>query len=211
MQLYDYYRSSCSYRVRIALEIKQLDYDIVSIDLTQDAQHTPSYQARNPQRLVPTLVDQNQSLTQSLAIIEYLNECYPTPPLLPDSLFERAKVRALGLIVACDMHPLNNLRVLNTLRHDWDADEGQVLQWYHQWLEEGFGAIEQQLAAYQRKQLFCYADHVTLADICLVPQVYNAKRFEFPLEKYPLIQAISTHCNTLPAFINAYPKQNDTQ
>lgn len=211
MKLYDYYRSSCSYRVRIALEIKQLDYSIIHVDLTQDDQHAPTYQVHNPQSLVPTLIDHKTSLTQSLAIIEYLNDSYPTPPLLPACAVQRAQARSLALTVACDIHPLNNLRVLNALRQDWHADSHQIQRWYHRWLQEGFDAIETQLAGSTRKKLFCYADHVTLADICLIPQVYNAKRFEFPLEKYPVIQAITDHCNTLPAFMNAYPKQTDTQ
>ena len=200
MKLYDYYRSSSSYRVRIALQLKQLDYSIIAVNLTKDEQHAPSYQQQNPQGFVPTLVIDGQPLTQSLAIIEYLEECYPTPSLLPKSPLEKAKVRALALTIACDIHPLNNLRVLNTLRNDWHADATQVLDWYHHWLKEGFDAIETALANYPRKKLFCYAEQPTLADICLIPQVYNAKRFEFSLAPYPIIQDINDHCLTLPAF-----------
>ena len=206
MQLYDYYRSSCAYRVRIALAVKELDYTAIKIDLTQGAQLAAAYRDYNPQSLVPTLVVEDQHiLTQSLAIIEYIEECHPSPALLPSSALERAHVRALALTIACDIHPLNNLRVLNTLRKDWKANPEQITQWYHRWLQEGFDAIERQLAKYQRNKLFCYGDKVSLADLCLIPQVYNAKRFEFPLEQYPIIQSIYEHCNQLPAFIKASP------
>lgn len=211
MQLYDYYRSSCAYRVRIALAVKQLEYTAIKIDLTQDEQHATTYVDKSPQALVPTLVEGDHVLTQSLAIIEYLNEQYPSPPLLPSSPFERAQVRALALTIACDIHPLNNLRVLNTLRKDWQANPEQITQWYHHWLQEGLGAIEQQLAKYKRKTLFCYAETITLADLCLIPQIYNAKRFELPLEPYPVIQSIYEHCTQLPAFIKASPQQSDAK
>ncbi len=205
MLLYDYYRSSCAYRVRIALNIKQVDYTSIKVDLTQDEQHASSYQQYNQQALVPTLIDNQQVITQSLAIIEYLNEQYPTPPLLPSSALERAQIRSLALSIACDMHPLNNLRVLNTLRKDWHANPEQVQHWYHHWLQEGFTAIEKQLEKYPRKQLFCFTDNVTLADICLIPQVYNAIRFECPMAPYPTIQKIYDHCTQLPAFMQAAP------
>lgn len=209
MQLYDYYRSSCAYRVRIALAVKELDYTAIKVDLTQGAQHTAAYQDYNPQGLVPTLVENQHILTQSLAIIEYIDECYPSPSLLPSTALERAQVRALALTIACDIHPLNNLRVLNTLRKDWKAHPEQITQWYHRWLQEGFDAMERQLAKYERNKLFCYGDKVSLADLCLIPQVYNAKRFEFPLEPYPIIQSIYEHCNQIPAFIKASPEQCD--
>lgn len=211
MQLYDYYRSSCAYRVRIALSIKELDYTQIKIDLTKDEQHSARYEKYNPQGLVPTLLDEENVFTQSLAIIEYLNEKYPAPPLLPSSIVERAQVRALALSIACDIHPLNNLRVLNTLRKDWQAKPEQITQWYHHWLQEGLDAIEQQLAQYNRKEGFCYGDCVSLADICLIPQIYNAKRFEFPLDAYPIIQSIYAHCIQLPEFIKASPEQNDVK
>ncbi|HVT62792.1 MAG TPA: maleylacetoacetate isomerase [Legionellaceae bacterium] len=206
MQLYDYYRSSCAYRVRIALALKALPYDRIPIDLTRDEHHATYYQHYNPQALIPTLIDAQHHLTQSLAIIEYLDESYPSPPLLPASPVERAQTRALALTIACDIHPLNNLRVLNALRKDWNANPEQIQRWYHLWLKEGFDAIEIQLSQYQRKQLFCFADQATLADICLIPQVYNAKRFEFSLAPYPTIEAIAEYCNTLPAFMDAYPR-----
>lgn len=207
MQMYDYYRSSCAYRVRIALAIKQLSYSSIKIDLTQAEQHAPIYQQYNPQGLVPTLLDDDRILTQSLAIIEYLDECYPDPPLLPATAYERAQVRSLALSIACDIHPLNNLRVLNILRSNWQASAEQIQAWYHHWLQEGFDAIEEQLSRSSRKQLFCYSNKVTLADICLIPQVYNAIRFEFSLEPYPQIQSIYEHCTRLPEFITASPEQ----
>ncbi len=207
MQLYDYYRSSCAYRVRIALAVKQIDYHAIKVDLTQNEQRAKIYQDYNPQGLVPTLIDDDHIITQSLAIIEYLDEQYPNPPLLPQSALKRAQVRSVAMSIACDIHPLNNLRILNTLRKDWQASPEQVTQWYHRWLEEGFNAIEKKLRDYPRKALFCFGDAISLADLCLIPQVYNAKRFEFSLEPYPIIQAINDHCVKLPAFIQASPDQ----
>ncbi|MCR9191110.1 MAG: maleylacetoacetate isomerase [Gammaproteobacteria bacterium] len=211
MKLYDYYRSSSAYRVRIALALKQIDASIIPINLREGEQCTSAYLSHNVQGLVPTLIDNDHTLTQSLAIIEYLDECYPTPPLLPASPYERAQVRAFAQIIACEIHPLNNLRVLNTLREEWQADPEQIQTWYHHWLKKGFDAIESQLTQYPRNEPFCYTNQVTLADICLVPQIYNAKRFEFSLEPYPMIQSINNHCETLPAFIQAHPKQHETQ
>lgn len=211
MQLYDYYRSSCAYRVRIALAVKDLDYTAIKIDLTKDAQHAATYVNKNPQGLVPTLIDGDHILTQSLAIIEYLDEQYPSPPLLPATSLERAQIRALALTIACDIHPLNNLRVLNILRKDWQANPEDITKWYHHWLQEGLQAIERTLAQYSRKKSFCFGDKITLADICLIPQVYNAKRFECSLEPYPIIQSIYEHCTQIPAFITASPERNDAQ
>ena len=205
MRLYDYYRSSCSYRVRIALNWKQLLFDKVAIDLLKEEHHTADYQMLNPQNLVPALDDHGQCITQSLAILEYLEETHPTPALLPETPYERAQVRSLSLMIACDIHPLNNLRVLNTLRHEWQADSSHITQWYHHWLREGFAAIEKKLSDHPRKKPFCYGDQVTLADICLIPQVYNALRYAFSLEPYPIIGAINQHCLSLPAFAKAKP------
>ncbi len=205
MRLYDYYRSSCSYRVRIALNWKQLSFDKVAVDLLKEEHHRADYYTLNPQSLVPALEDHGQCITQSLAILEYLEEAYPTPALLPETPYERAQVRSLSLMIACDIHPLNNLRVLKTLRHEWHADSSQITQWYHHWLREGFTAIEKKLSDHPRKQPFCYADQVTLADICLIPQVYNALRYEFSLKPYPIIGAINQHCLNLTAFAKAEP------
>jgi hypothetical protein len=205
MRLYDYYRSSCSYRVRIALNWKALCFEKVNIDLLKAEHHAANYQKLNPQGLVPALEDQGQYITQSLAILEYLEEIYPTPALLPKAPYDRAQVRSIALMIACDIHPLNNLRVLNTLRKDWQANATQITQWYHHWLREGFAAIEKKLSEHPRNQPFCYADQVTLADICLIPQVYNALRYEFSLDPYPIIRAINQHCLSLPAFEKAQP------
>ncbi len=205
MQLYDYARSSCAYRVRIALAVKQLDYSAIKVDLTQDAQHETAFLNLNPQGLVPVLIDGDRILSQSLAIIDYLEEQYPNPPLLPTTAWERAKIRSLALSIACDIHPLNNLRVLNTLRTEWQADPEQIQEWYHRWLREGLSAIELELAKHTRKKWFCFNDTITLADICLIPQIYNAKRYEFSLEAYPIIHSIYEHCTQLAAFRTAAP------
>lgn len=208
IKLYDYFRSSCSYRVRIALNIKGLAYDKIPIHLLQDGgmQHHPSYRALNPQGLVPTLDIGHQLITQSLAIIEYLDEIEPTPPLLPTHPLDRAHIRSLALLIACDIHPLNNLRVLNQIKTAFHADEEAVTTWYHHWLKSGFDALEARLSALPRSQSVCFQDAPSLADVCLIPQVYNALRFNFSLEHYPLIQQIYDHCMTIPAFNDASPE-----
>lgn len=212
MKLYDYYRSTASYRVRIMLNLKQVAFECIPIHLVRDGgeQHLPAYRALNPQGLVPTLVDDNAEhapLTQSLAIMEYLEERYPAPPLLPKEIHTRAEVRSLALLVACDMHPMNNLRVLQQLKKQFDATEDDITVWYHHWLKAGFDAFEAKLKqAPERHSKFCHGHQLSFADICLVPQVFNAKRFDFSLEPYPLIQAIEAHCLTLDAFKNAAPE-----
>lgn len=207
MKLYDYYRSSSSYRVRIALNLKQINYETIPIHLVLDggAQHSAHYLSLNPQALVPTLDANGHLLSQSLAIIEYLDEINPTPPLLPPTPLGRAQVRRLAQIIACDIHPLNNLRVLQQLRHQFEASEEDTHRWYHHWLKQGFDALEALLAEQPRKHPVCYGADLSLADICLVPQVYNANRFNFPLTNYPLISEINAYCLTLPAFIEAAP------
>ena len=207
MKLYDYYRSTACYRVRIALNLKQLSYEKIPIHLTNNdgEQHQPDYLKVNPQGLVPTLKDNAHILNQSLAIIEYLDECHPTSPLLPQDPYARAQVRALALTIACDMHPLNNLRVLQQLRHHFQATETEVSTWYHHWLKEGFDAIEQQLAHLPREHPVCFGQSISLADICLIPQVYNAKRFNFSMKDYPLINKIDAYCLQNEAFIEAMP------
>lgn len=211
MKLYDYYRSSCSYRVRIALNIKQINYETIPVHLVNDGgeQHNPEYHAVNPQELVPALEANGHILSQSLAIIEYLDEVNPLPALMPVHPLGRAQVRSLAMIIACDIHPLNNLRVLQTLREEFKASDDQVTGWYHQWLKAGFDAFEIKLANLHRKIPVCYENEISLADICLIPQVYNAKRFDFSLDKYPLIRDINDYCLTLPAFINAVPLQRN--
>ncbi|MDP1604151.1 MAG: maleylacetoacetate isomerase [Legionella sp.] len=209
MKLYDYYRSTASYRVRIALNIKNICYETLAVHLINNGgeQHNPDYLTLNPQGLVPTLNENGHIITQSLAIIEYLDEMNPTPALLPPTPYGRAKVRSLALIIACDMHPLNNLRVLNCLRKQFKATEDQILQWYHRWLKEGFDAFEQVLQNLPHKHQVCYGNEVSVADICLIPQVYNAKRFGFSMGDYPLINEINDYCLTLPAFKNAAPSE----
>lgn len=210
MKLYDYYRSSSCYRVRIALNIKQLSYDKIPVHLLNHGgeQHLPAYHAINPQELVPSLDLLNgQILTQSLAIIEYLDELQPQPALLPKTALGRAMVRRLAYMIACDIHPLNNLRVLQQLRQEFSATEEQVVLWYHRWLKAGFDAMETTLQSLPRATSVCYGDTITLADLCLIPQVYNAQRYQFPLTNYPLIMAINNHCLTIPAFIKASPDE----
>lgn len=210
MKLYDYYRSTACYRVRIALAMKQIDYAKLPIHLINNGgeQHSDLYRQLNPQGLVPTLDDEKgHILYQSLAIIEYLNEIYPKPGLLPSTAVSRAQVRSLCLMIACDIHPLNNLRVLKRLRHQFHADEASVTNWYFHWLKEGFDAFEHQLKYISNKHSYCYGSKPTMADLCLIPQVYNAKRFGFSLEPYPLITAINEHCLTHPAFQEAMPSE----
>lgn len=209
MKLYDYYRSSSSYRVRIALNLKQINYNAIPIHLVNHGgeQHHDSYLKINPQGLVPTLDENGHIITQSLAIIEYLDELNPSPPLLPVNPLARAEVRSLALLIACDVHPLNNLRVLNQIRQQLNASEAQVNDWYHHWLKLGFDAFEEKLKRLPRKSNVCYGHEITLADICLIPQVYNAKRYGFSLQHYPLIEEINDYCLTLDAFREALPEQ----
>ncbi len=206
--LHSYWRSSAAYRVRIALGLKGLDWRTAGVHLVRDGgeQHTAAYRRLNPQGLVPTLETEQHVLTQSLAIIEYLDECHPEPPLLPRGAAERARVRALAQIVACDIHPLNNLRVLKWLKDHLGADEGQRNQWYRHWIAEGFAALEALLGDNQAAGRYCHGDSPTLADLCLVPQVYNATRYECDLEPYPAIRRINAACMALEAFRGAAPE-----
>ncbi len=205
LQLYDYFRSTASYRVRIALHLKRLAYDKVEIHLVNNGgeQHQPSYLALNPQGLVPCLIDGDSKITQSLAILEYLEETYPTPALLPTDNKARAYVRALSQLIACDIHPLNNLRVLQYLTGELDCSEQQKQAWYQHWIAIGFTAFEQSLQQHGYHGSCCYGDAPTFADLLLVPQVYNANRFQCDLSAYPTIQAINAYCLSLPAFANA--------
>lgn len=210
MKLYDYYRSSASYRVRIALNLKQIDYEKITVHLVNHGgeQHLPHYLALNPQGLVPCLEENGNIITQSLAILDYINEQYPLPNLLPADPISRAKIKSLSLMIACDIHPLNNLRVTQYLKNEFQANEEQIQQWYHHWLKQGFDAFESMLQPLPRSKSVCYGDQITFADICLIPQVFNAKRFGFSLEKYPLISQIDAYCNSLAAFIKAAPNDN---
>lgn len=204
MQLYDYWRSSAAYRVRIALHLKGLAYEPIAIDLRTGAQRSRAYRARNPQGLVPYLQDGEVGISQSFAIMEYLDERYPDPPLLPAEPADRAYVRALALAIVCEIHPLNNLRVLQYLEQRGDAEPDR-LAWYRHWVGQGFEPIEAVLA--ERGDRFCFGDGPTLADVCLVPQVYNARRYTCDLEAYPTIRAIDERCRLIEAFARAAPER----
>ncbi len=206
MKLYGYFRSSAAYRVRIALNLKGLTYEQVPVNLIQGEERTRAYLERNPQGLVPALeLDDGRVLAQSLAICEYLEETHPDPPLLPADAAARARVRALALVVACEMHPLNNLRVLRYLSTELDLDEEARNRWYCHWIAEGFAGLEALLAGVPAAGAFCHGDSPTLADVCLVPQVYNARRFGCDLAPYPTVRRISAACEALPAFQAAEP------
>lgn len=204
-RLYDFWRSSAAYRVRITLALKQLNWESVAVNLAEGEQIQTAHLSRNPQGLVPALATSEGTLTQSLAIIEYLNECYPTPPLLPAQPFSRATVRSLAYQIAMEMHPLNNLRVLKYLVEHLGHGEEEKLSWYRHWVAEGFRALESTLAVHSNGQ-YCFGASITMADVCLVPQVYNARRFECPLQAFPLINQIADHCGSLDAFKSARPE-----
>jgi maleylacetoacetate isomerase len=209
VQLHHYFRSSASYRVRIALNLKNLPHDLIPVHLVKNGgeQLGEAFRKLNPDGLVPVLVDDgNNTVNQSLAIIEYLEETHPTPALLPAGALDRAYVRALALSVACDIHPLNNLRVLRYLVNDLKVSEDDKNAWYRHWCEQGLAAIETTLATDPRCGVFCYGDTPTLADCCLVPQIYNALRLKSDLSKMPTIMRINEACLALPAFANAKPE-----
>jgi len=209
MSLYGYYRSSTSYRVRIALALKGIEAAQVPVNLLKGEQRSEEYLAINPQGLVPTLrvrdTDTSVALTQSLAIMEYLEERWPTPALLPSAPEARAKVRALCQFMACEMHPLNNPRVLNYLTDRLEVTQEQRLEWYRHWVAEGFARLEVMLA--ESAGRFCHGDSPGMADACLMPQLYNARRFECELEDYPRILAIEAACQSLNAFHQAHPER----
>jgi maleylacetoacetate isomerase len=205
VKLYTYFRSSAAYRVRIALNLKGLAYDMVPVHLTRDGgqQHKPEFQKVNPQRRVPALeLSSGDVLTQSLAIIEYLDEIEPEPPFLPADALERAHVRALAQVVACDIHPLNNLIALQYLKRVLKHEQSEIDAWYHHWVTEGFTALERML----HPAPYAHGAHVMLADICLVPQVYNARRLKVPLDAFPKIVSVEQACLKLPAFDKARPE-----
>jgi maleylacetoacetate isomerase len=206
MKLYSYFRSSAAFRVRIALNLKKLDYETVPIHLRRNDQSRPDYRAVNPQGLVPTLLDSDQTLVQSLAIIEYLDEICPEPPLLPKVAADRARVRALAEIVACDIHPINNLRVLRYLTHQLGHDEAAIAAWYNHWIAEGFQAFERLLTNDAHTGTFCHGDAPSLADVTLIPQVVNAERYRLDLAPYPTLTRIYETCMRLEPFISAQPR-----
>ena len=214
IKLFGYWRSSATYRVRIALHLKQLNFIYTPVHLVrQDGeQHLAQYKVLNPAELVPVLIDEDGTvLNQSLAIIEYLEEKYPqSMRLLPQALSEKAKVRALALDIACDVQPLANLRVVQYLQHQCQLDQRQQKSWSAHWIHHGFKAIEQRLGS--TAGAYCFGDTVTMADLCLVPQVYNALRFSLDLDDYPLIQHVYHNCQQLAGFIAARPEnQSDAE
>lgn len=214
LQLYTYWRSSAAYRVRIGLHLKGLAHDLLPVHLVRDGgqQHAPDYVALNPQHLVPTLRHGEQVLTQSLAILEYLDEVFPQAPLLPSSPQDRARVRALAQLVACDIHPLNNLRVMQYLERTVEAQATRREEWTRHWMREGFAALEALLAGHPDTGRYCHGDTPGLADCCLVPQLYNAHRFGVDLAPYPTLQRIEQACLALEAFDRARPeRQPDAQ
>jgi maleylacetoacetate isomerase/maleylpyruvate isomerase len=205
MELYNYFRSSASYRVRIALALKGLPYDYKPVHLAKNEQFNESYTAVSASRLVPLLRDGDHMLTQSLAIIEYLEETHPEPPLLPKSPAERARVRALALDVACEIHPLNNLRVLRYLVRDLKVSEDDKDRWYRHWVETGLEVVERQLAA--QPSTYCHGQTPTLADCCLVPQIFNAQRFKCRTDHVPQTMRVFEACMRLPAFSKTQPSE----
>ncbi|HEX4389281.1 MAG TPA: maleylacetoacetate isomerase [Steroidobacteraceae bacterium] len=208
MKLYGFFRSSASYRARIALNLKGIAYEPVPVDLRApvSAQRRPEFLELNPGGLVPVLVDGRTTVTQSLAIIEYLEETHPEPPLLPAAPGERARVRSLTLAIACDIHPLNNLRVLNYLRDPLAHDEAAVSAWYAHWVARGFEALEAEVAGLGGDGRHMFGGAVTLADVFIVPQMYNARRFKCDVTPYPRLRAICAHLESLPAFAHAAPE-----
>jgi maleylacetoacetate isomerase len=206
MKLYSYFRSSAAYRVRIALNYKGLPYEYVPIHLRHGEQSAEPYRLLNPQELVPALSDERGTFTQSLAIIEYLEERYPEPPLLPRAPEARARVRAIALAIACDIHPLDNLRVLHYLVRELGTSEEVKNTWYRHWIDRGLSALEVQLARDPETGPFCHGAAVTLADVCLVPQLANARRLPMPLDAYPTLLRIEAACIALPSFAAAAPE-----
>lgn len=205
MKLYGYFRSSAAYRVRIALNLKDLPHDMESIHLTKEGgrQHAPVFQAINPNKRVPALVlSGGEILTQSVAILEYLDEVYPDPPLLPADAIKRAQVRAFAQLIACDIHPLNNLAPLQYLKGPLGQTQEAADTWYRHWVTAGFDALEKMA----QPGPYAFGSQVTMADICLAPQIFNAQRFKVSMDKYPKLAAIDAACNKLAAFVAARPE-----
>jgi maleylpyruvate isomerase len=205
MQLHNFFRSGTSHRTRIALNLKGLRYDYIAVDLRKNAHLSPAFKSINPQGLVPALVVDDKVLTQSVAIIEWLEERYPTPALLPTDVDDRAHVRSLAAIVGCDIHPVNNKRILDTLRTSFGADDAAINHWCGTWISAGFAALEALLQADKERGDFCFGNAPGLADVYLIPQIEGARRFKVDLAPYPAILAIDQACAQLPAFRDAAP------
>ena len=206
--LYGYFRSSAAFRARIALNLKGIKPELRFVHLLRNGgeQHTPEYKALNPQELIPTLVHDGHTITQSLAIIEYLNEIVPEPPLLPKDAYGRARCRELAYAVACDIHPVNNLRVGRFIKHTWNISDDDIVRWQRHWIKVGFNALETMLSSSKETGKFCHDDAPTIADICLIPQVANARRVKLEIETWPTIARIEAHALLHPAFDAALPK-----
>ena len=207
MKLYSYWRSSAAYRVRIALNLKGLEYEIAPTHLVAGEHRSAAYLAANPQGLVPALEHRGEVIVQSLAIIDYLDSLADTPRLFPQSPLERARVIAMAQAVACDIHPLNNLRVINYLKQEMGQGEPAVQAWYQHWVDQGFRALEAWALKYSTAGRFLFGDTVSLADVFLVPQVYNARRFNIGLDDYPTLVEIDAHMRSLPAVLDASPER----
>ena len=208
MKLYSYWRSSAAYRVRIALNLKGLDYEVIPVHLLKDGgeQLQSEYRSINPQGLIPALIDGDVSLGQSLAIMDYLETRYPEPALYPEAPGERAFVQQCALVVACDIHPLNNLRVLKYIKHTLKLDDEAKNEWIHHWINNGFTALETLLNGGNRQGPYCHGEQVTIADACLIPQIYNARRFEVAMDNFPTLVRIEQACMELKAFRRAAPE-----
>jgi maleylpyruvate isomerase len=207
MQLYNYFRSSASFRVRIALELKGLTYEYLPIHLLKNEQLQPEFRHKSPDGLVPVLVDGTLELTQSLAICEYLDETHPEPALLPGDALGRARVRALAYTIACEIHPLNNLRVMRYLAHELELSDEAKDTWYRHWVESGLLAFERELELFAPPARYCFGDQPTLADICLVPQIFNGQRVNSDFSKVPRVMRVFDACMELEAFRKAAPER----
>jgi maleylpyruvate isomerase len=212
VKLYTYFRSSAAFRVRIALNLKGLAYEAQYVHLAKGEHRRPEYAGIYPQGLLPTLLSDGEALSQSLAIIEYLEETHPQPPLLPREAGARARVRSLSLLVACEIHPLNNLRTLQYLKRSLGQTEEQIASWYRHWIADGLGKLEADLAGSKQTGRFSHGDAPSMADCCLVPQIFNAKRYEADLAAYPTVMRVFDECMKLAAFDRAQPaKQPDAE